>query len=357
LTVATQNVYPGMTWRQDRHGKVILRLHYGADPDKAAGQPIEVPELGMSLSPWAKAEYDSMTQKALYRQEYEIDGSATQGQLVYQLDSEATLEKSFPIPEHWTRRMSLDPHPAVPDAFLWVATDPWGDRWYYRELWPSVVCFRYELGELFGQAGPCPEEDQRFSIKDYVQTVRYLESSENPENRNAKGQPFDEKITLRVIDYAARAFAAQTVEGQKNLNFQQLYEMHMQGMCQCEPKCTRISPAWFEDAKKDHRVGEELVNQGLKPRMVTGPDGKVAKRSRIHIFEDRCPELVYQLKNARRQQLTPVQAERQDPTGKPVEVRLHMVDNIRYLEMCDPRYIEPHQSRPSYEPQTPGISY
>lgn len=356
MSASPQPVYPGMQFHVDRHGKMILRLHYHADPEKSAGEPIPVPELGMSLSPWAKHEYDGMTQKALYRQEYEIDGAATSGQLIYQLDPEATLEQSFAIAETWTRRMSLDPHPAVPDAFLWVATDPWGDRWYYRELWPSRVCFRYEHGELFGKAGPCPEEDARFSIKDYVQTVRWLESKENPENTGPRGA-FDEKITLRVIDYAARAFAAQTIEGQHSLNFQQLYEAHMMGTCSCEPRCKPITTAWFDDGKKDHQTGEELVNQGLKPRMVTGPDGKERKRSRIHIFSDKCPELVYQLKNARRQQLTPLQVERMDPTGKPVEVRMHMVDNLRYLEMSNPTYIEPRPHRAKYNPPVAGIAY
>lgn len=356
MSTSAQPIYPGMQYRVDRHGKVILELLYEADPEKGGGERVFVPEANMAMTPWLKREYDSMTNKALFRQEYLVDGSATSGTLIYLLDAEATLEDSFPIPQTWTRRMSLDPHPAVPDAFLWCATDPWGDRWYYRELWPSRVCFRMEGGELFGEAGPCPEEDTRFSIKDYVETLRYLESAENPENK-INGQAFDEKITLRVIDYAARAFAAQTAEGQKQLNFQQLYEQHMSGMCACEPKCKLLSPAWFDDAKKDHQTGEELVNQGLKPRLVTGADGKEVKKSRIHIFRDRCPELVYELKNNRRQQLTPVQIERMDPTGKPVEVRKHMTDNLRYLEMCGPTYIEPQAHRGSYEPPVPGIGY
>jgi hypothetical protein len=363
-TSTIQSPYPGMQYVVDRGGKMLLRLHYSADPEKAVGDPIFVPELNLSLSPWAHKEYLGMTNKGLYKQEYEIDGSATQGAKIYNLDEEATLEDSFPIPPHWTRRMGLDPHPSVPHAFLWVATDPYGDRYYYRELWPSKTCFRYEGELLVGRAGPCPEEDNRFTIREYVSTVRYLESSENPENRTSyddRGQAFNEKIHARVIDYAARAFAADTREGQRQRNFQQVYELHMSGMCKsegiCEHGCQPISPAYFEDSKKDHAVGEELVNNGLKPLMVMDSTGNYRRRSKIHIFRDRCPELIYQLKNARRQQLTPLQAERMDPTGKAVAVRLHMGDNIRYLEMSNPTFVEPIRSSSGWAPPADGIGY
>lgn len=337
-----ETLHPGITAWNNQLGIRILRLHYSADEAKTPA--------------WAAEQKAGMTNPAKYQQEYEVDFAATLGSLIYQLDAEATLEQSFPIPPTWTRRMGLDPHPSVPHAFLWVATDPYGDRWYYREFWPSKVCFRYDGDALLGNPGPCPEDDGHFAIKDYVGAIRWLESRENPQNVY-QGKPFDERISARVIDYSARAFAAETREGQRQLSFQQLYELHMSGTCECESKCQAMHPAFFEDSKKDHAVGEELVNAGLKPITRMGGDGKQRKSSHIHIFKDRCPELIYQLQHARRQQLTPLQTQRMDPTGKAVQVRLHMVDDMRYLEMSKPVYLEPQVARRPYEPPIPGLGY
>jgi len=356
VSASPQVIYPGMSYRVDSHGKAILELLYEADPEKGGGEKIYVPEASMWMSPWLKREYESMTNKALFRQEYLVDGSATSGAKIFYLDPEATLEDSFPIPEHWTRRMSLDPHPAVRDAMLWVATDPLGDRWYYREYWPSRVGFHYEGKELRGERGPCPEDEAHGSIKDYVGALRYLESDENPENAD-RGRAFKERIQARVIDYSARAFPAETREGQRQKTFQELYEGHMSGQCECDPRCPPVSTPYFEDAKKDHQVSEEIVNSGLKVITVIGGDGKERKSSRIHIFKDRCPELIYELKENRRQQLTAIQVERIDPTGKPIEVRKHMTDNLRYLEMSGPIYIERTRRASPYEPPEPHIGY
>jgi hypothetical protein len=137
------------TW-QGEHGIFVMRLHYEADAEKGGGVKTFAPEVNRDLSPWALNELRNMTNPSDYLQEYEIDAEAKLGALLYQLDEDASLEDSFPIPEDWTRRMSLDPHPGIPHAFLWCATDRWNDRWYYRELWQSKICFRYENGVKLG---------------------------------------------------------------------------------------------------------------------------------------------------------------------------------------------------------------
>jgi hypothetical protein len=238
----------------------------------------------------------------------------------------------------------------VPHAMLWAATDPWGDRWYYRELWPSRACYRYDGGRLYGIPGACPDDEAVMRIKDYVETVQWLESAKNPQNID-KGIPFDEKLSARVIDYAARSFGQGTNDDPEQPNFQRRFEQYM-----CSPEL-RVSCPVFQDAKKDHDVGFEMVNAGLKPREVQGPNDTKVKRSRIHIFRDRCPELIFQLKNVRRAQLTPTQVLSQDPTGKPVAVRAHMVDNFRYLEMANPVYLNPAAPKSTWKPLADGIAY
>jgi RimJ/RimL family protein N-acetyltransferase len=337
---------------RNEHEITVLKLHYMADPDKAQGEPVYIKTLDRSVSPWAYKQFKQMTDSNLYLQEFEIEAEATLGQLIYQLDKEATLEKSFPIDPKWTRRMALDPHPSVPHAFLWAATDPWGDVWFYREFWPSKACYRYDNGKKIGKAGPCPDDEPVFRIRDYVEIVRYLESAENPEN-TWDGKGFNERIHARVIDYAARAFGKGTNDDTEQPNFQKRFEQYM-----IMPNIGVYSCPYFDDAKKDRDIGFEMVNAGLKARLVEGSDGNLRKTSKFHIFADKCPELIYEFENIRRQVLTPQQQTTKDPTGKAVDVRAHLGDCARYLSMADPSFIDYDARAVSdWHPRTSGIAY
>lgn len=338
----------GMSSWKNHHGITILRLHYEADPDKGEGEKTYVKEINKDLSPWALTAYNRMTDPTLYLKEYEIDAEATLGALLFNFNEKVTVEPLRPIPPEWTRRMAVDPHPGIPHAFLWCATDGWGDRWYYRELWPSKVCFEWRQGVLHGKPGPCPQDEKGPNIREYVQTIKYLESSENPENRH-KNETFEEEIFSRVIDYAARAFGKGTNDDPEQENYQQRYQKHMLDL--------GVGRPYFDDAKKDRQSGVECVNEGLKVIERMASSGEYQPTSRIHIIGERCPELIHQLKTNRRQQLTPLQVERQDPTGKPVKVRNHMTDNLRYIEMSNPMYIEHERIRDTFEPLARGFSY
>lgn len=307
--------HPGVQTWVNPHSIRIFRLHYSADPDKDKA--------------WADKQRQAMTNAADYEQEYEIDFSAKLGTLVYQLVEEATLENSFAIPKDWTRYFALDPHPVVPHAALWLAVDKWGDYWAYRELWPS---------RIYGQRGNTPEDDNRYSIKQYVETVQWLESRENPENAG-----FAEDIHLRVIDYAARAMGQGFFDEKPEYNFQKRFE--------------DLGGWSFEDCIKDNQAGPEKVNEWLKPRDIEQADGTFKPKSKLHIFQDRCPELIYELKNNRFQQLTPILAERQDPIGKPMAKRNHLTDCLKYLAMAQPEFIQKRKLRSNWKPIVAGVNY
>jgi hypothetical protein len=307
--------HPGVETWVNQHAIRILRLHYSADPEKT-------PE-------WAATQKAAMTDPAMFEQEFEINFTARLGTLLYQMRDEATLEQSFPIPAKWTRYFGLDPHPVVPHACLWAAVDPWGDVWIYRELWPS---------KIYGKPGNVPEDDNRFTIKEYVETVNWLESADNPDNQGK-----DERIFQRVIDYAARAFGKGTSDDPQQPNFQTRFEQ------------AGLYP--FQDAIKDHDTGIACVNEWLKPREVEQQDGTFKPKSRLHIFQDKCPELIHQLKNNRYQQNTPLMAERQDPTGKPMLKRNHLTDCLRYICMANPEYVSGKPLRSTWKPIAAGINY
>jgi hypothetical protein len=299
------------TW-VNKYGMDIFRLHYSADPEKTAE--------------WAKDEASRCTSQEFYRQEYEIDFGAMSGSLIYEMNDEYTLVDGFNVPPEWTRYFALDPHPRVPHAGLWVAMDPWNDAWVYREFWPSKVCFRYDAtGKLLGAPGSVPQDDNRVTIHDWLECLKYLESKDNPENQGK-----DEKIYRRVLDYAARSFGQGTTDDPEQPNFQQRFISIGRDL---------DLNLYFEDAKKDREVGHEMVNQWLKPREVDDGGKGFVKKSRLHIMRDRCPELVYQIKNFRNANLSASQSEVKDPQFRPIQKRAHLCDDMRYFVMANPEFV------------------
>lgn len=332
--------HPGIaTWSIAGNARV-LRLHYTADPEKSAGEKTYVPELKESLSPWALGQYEGMADKALFRQEYNVDFAATQGQLVFTFkENEPFIVcKPFIIPAHWTRYYILDPHPRVPHAHLWAAVDPYGDRWLYREFWPS---------KIYGQPGNIPEDDNRYTIREHMEVIKYLESADNPENPRMEGGG-GERIYRRVIDYAARAFGQGTSDDEPEENFQVRFERIMREL--------KIARPFFQDATKDRDAGIIRVNEGFKP-VPMERKGKMVKVSRIHIFST-LPETILELRTARYPKLTALQADTQDPIGKPILKRIHFCDLTRYLEMANPRYVDVINTPESdWKPLYEGTSY
>ena len=326
--MAVQELHRGIKLWTNKLGIDILRLHYSADEDKTAE--------------WADQQRTGTTPEA-FKQEYEIDFYAKAGELLFPnfRDYEhAIVEKPFPIPHEWTRQYALDPHPRVPHAHLWCAIDPYGDRWYYREYWPS---------KIYGQPGNIPEDDNRATIREHLSVIKWLESEENPENH---GKP--ERIYRRIIDYAARSFGQGTSDDKEPQdNFQLRFEKHMREL--------RIRRPSFIDAIKDRDSGMDRVNAGMKAREVE-INGKWVPKAPIHIFESDgrgggCPELILQLRMNRWQQLTSKQMETHDPSSQPVQKRNHMTDLIRYHEMSEPRFIQVGSVGDNWEPVGEGVNY
>lgn len=343
--------YPGMETHVNAHGTTVLRLHYSADPEKATGEKTFVPEIKRALSPWALKQYQGMTDRSLYLQEYEIDASATMGQLLYHMDKEATLVHSRNLPEDGTDYFAIDPHEVKPFASLWGRVDRWGDLWIFREFWPSRVCFRYIDGVLEGQRGAVPDDDQKHNIRDYVEALWWFESDQNPQN---KGRA--QEVWRRAIDYAARGMGKGTQDDpEESPNFQQRIETHAAQIRKEKNDKWRLE---FEDAKKDLGVGIMEVNAWLKPREVRHPsEDRWIKRSRVLICQDRCPELIYQIENNRNAKLTPLQAEVSDPKLKAIQKRNDLTDDLRYLIMMNPTYREHATVTTDYRPPVEGFTY
>jgi hypothetical protein len=140
----------------EAHGYDIAQIHYTADPTKGPA--------------WAAGKRKESPSEAIFRQEYEIDYYAQSGALMFpEFNLALNVCPPFPVPYHWTRCMSIDPHKRRPHAFLWMAVSPDEDFYFYRSYWPSKV---------YGKRGNVPEDDPLFHIDSYVQTINWLEGPE-----------------------------------------------------------------------------------------------------------------------------------------------------------------------------------
>jgi hypothetical protein len=172
--------------------------------------------------------------------------------------------------------------------------------------------------------------------------INDVEHEGNPENIYGP-----ERIWRQVIDYAARGFK-DTSDSQDQRNMQQRFEDAAREI---------HFDLRFEDAIKDVATGIEVVNDWLKPRLVES-NGQWVSKSKLHIFQDKCPELVHELSTNRYPQLTPLMAERKDPEDKPIPQRNHMTDCLKYVSLTGLDYVaQNHNVKSTWKPIVEGVAF
>ena len=314
----------GCGYYSSSRGIDVARIHYTADPLKTPA--------------WASTLKEQAVSEQMFMQEMEIEANAQSGAKLFpKFNREYTVVEPFPIPHDWTRYMAGDPHPRVPHAWLWMAVSPYDDFFVYREYWPSKV---------YAKRGSIPEDDDSFEIDDYAKAIKFMESSASTVfgvNGLADNGGKDEKIHRRIMDYTAKAWMAEITKGkQGNVSFWDSYRK--QGIV-------------CDECEKDTEASIDIINTKLRPRTVIGPDGKKREQSQILIFNT-CPELIFELDTNRFPALTPHQQEIKDPSDKPMQKRRHLSDNLRYLMLSRPTYLDPN--RPRLKPVkkiAKGVSY
>ena len=287
---------PGVTFGMTDKGAGVFHLHYSADPSRDAG--------------WSAREKLRYTSDAQWEKEQEINPHALDGQKIYpEFDENVHVVKPNEVPDRGCIFMAIDPHPRTPHAFLWVLVDQFSDWWFYRELWPSVVCAKAKTLKD-------SDVENKFKIRDYADFLAKMEGNrlvfykENTDDEYAmyeKGR--GENVVARYMDQAGKGFNTASY-GQQEVSMHRVYNEY--GItCQ--------------DPVKAHLTGENAIHELLRERYhsVRG------KWPKAHISTD-CPELILELKRARYKSMRTITADR-ELSQQPVEARSHMVDLMRYL--------------------------
>lgn len=315
----------GCTWKSDpKTGIEVARIHYSADPEKDAD--------------WVAKTKPTYKTEALWMQEQEIEGDAFSGQLLFpEFQRQYTIIEPRPIPANATFAMAIDPHPRRPHAFLWIWIQEDGDWVVFREYWPS---------KIYGKRGRMPEDDALHTIDEYVGMINFLEGPEI--NLWAPGgfsdnQGRTHKQHWRIMDPAGKAFYTERKLGKDEPEtFWDTYE--------------RRGIVCDAAKRDDFGAGRDAVARMLKPRKYIYPWGE-EEHSQLRIIGKCCPELVLELETNRYPLLKPGQVDTREPVEKPLELRKHLSDLLRYLCLADLYWVNPHPDEfvePGPYPDIPG---
>jgi phage terminase large subunit-like protein len=202
----------------------------------------------------------------------------------------------YPIPAHWTRYMVCDPHDRKPFAMTWAAVSPQEKVVIYDE-YPNDPFHLMKSSSL--------------TVSDYVKVLRLKEEQT--------------KIFLRIIDarYSKRHSA------QTGKTIRDLFDDH---------------GIMFVDSYLDQGGNIEHGHQQVKEWLKPGSDGTPT----LTVFNT-CQNTIYGFQHySWDDHATPERGLRE----KVKDMHKDFMDNVRYLRMEEPRYVEP-QDAPPPDPQPP----
>lgn len=297
----------------------FLRVHYSARPDLTN-------EYISSL----RSQYAS---DAIWEREMEMNPRAAQGSLVFpEYDPKKHLVSRDQLPSRGCVYMAIDPHPRTPHAFLWLVVDRYGDYYIYREYWPSIVY------GLMRKIRDDERENVHITIWDYVRMVARLEGNDiaaeyesavdlstgyvpkgladNVASGEYMEKPGGERIMVRLMDQAGKAFSATGESARKHETYHKRY---------------RRFGLVCHDPKKSHEAGIDAIREALKPRR----HDLHGDWPQLHIWEG-CRETDGELRNFKYADSS--DSLERDQNQKVSEFRTHMVDLLRYLLVRRPTY-------------------
>jgi len=271
----------GITTRRKGSGILVARVHYSADPERDSN--------------WARSERQKYSSQAAWDREQEIVHEAGGGELVFaeilnrHADKIIIRDPSFEIPPYWDRIAGFDHGKTNPTAALVTAVDCDG----------RIYC----LSEYY-QPGLTPSQ--------HMANLQRL-----PGFLDAERICADPSIFYRT--------QAQSEGGFKSIA--DLYnEAGLSGLSEGENAeiagMERILEHWRD---LDHR--EPTL------KIVCPYD---YSRKRFGLFQDGCPNLLWELMRTRREQLSAAQLMRKNPTEAIVDKDNHLRDALKYILLSLP---------------------
>ncbi len=198
-----------------------------------------------------------------------------------------------------TRYMSIDPAGSKNWFMLWVAVDPAGTFWVYRE-WPDDGDWALPGSTVEGKPGPAQKGSKK-GIKDYVDLIRHAEG--------------EEVIYERLIDPRMGAAERQAADGATTI----ISDLDDQDMT--------VIPAPGVDIDNGLQLINNLLSYDDKKPLssMNGP--------KLYI-SDRCTNLIFAM-------------EAYTAKGGSTEATKDPVDALRYIVVSNPEYYDIKDTQPT----------
>jgi hypothetical protein len=297
----------GVSTRRTSLGWKVVRVHYSADENKD-------PRTGQGAK-WL-AEAKKGMSEARWRKEFEIDYGAMGGQLVFpsfdesihvvphrmeELSDEQGQQKT----DRYTIWLACDPHPRTPDAFLWLAVNKERELAVVWSWWP----------------------DEKLIVRKCAEQLKLIHEA-----------PLGLMPRYRLMDVAGRSFNAE----EEKSYFDKYRECGV----------------YFNPAKKNRDLsGYDLINDALTPTKFVVGD-KEELRPRLTIWKD-CGDnhkLVSQFKNLRFREWKGNVTDKDAPE-EPEQKERHLIDDLSYILLDSPRFIERRKNKSTWKPVNSACGY
>jgi len=274
----------GLTLRHTRSGIPVVRVHYSADPERD--------------SEWVETEKRKYTSRAAWDREQEIVHEAGGGDLVFAETLNRYAEKiiirnpQFEIPPYWKTMGGFDHGKTNPTAFLLARIDTDGTIYFVAEYYQPMLGPHDHLANLnalpgFEHASPILADPSIF----------YRSQAQSDGGFKAIADLYWEAGLDRLVEAPAVA---------EITGMERLLE-HWRDLDNREPTVKIVCPEKYDYSKRQYGV-----------------------------FQDGCPNLLWELMQTRREKLSASQLMRRNPSEAIVDRDNHLRDCAKYIVLSLP---------------------
>lgn len=277
-------------WKNDKNKFTVLMLHYSADPKKDPAR---------EGAKWLDNEKEGFSE-AKWNKEYEIDFTTKAGKLIFgaqfcDFDKNVHLIKSFELPEPIELLLSLDFGQRNPTAAL-VGAWTTDNRLYI-------------IDEYYKPGVPSRTSGEMIKKFDYL-----LPGIEETESYSQKRRIIDVAFDIKVIDPTTSSKnRAKVIEGEE-IEYSVKEEFYDRG---------------FDFSLGANNVDSSITR--IREYMNIDASGK----PRLYIFQDKCPNLCWELQNYRYKELTEATKRIKNKPEEPVKKDDHCLVGDTMVTMFD----------------------